>query len=127
MEQVLQKIAENKKIIKIDDNCFEIITDAEIEKDVSVKIFVKKIDNKIYLSDNQNTLRFMSTKYELKAPDVKQCINDIVKYYKFIIDKGELLTELRPFDNYNKRYNDLLVCSCTLANMFIFFENPTQN
>lgn len=127
MEQIIEKIIETKKTIKVDDNCFEIITEAEIEKNIAVKIFVKRIDDKIYLSDNKNTLRFMSTKYELRAPDVKQCINDIVKYYNFIIDKGEILTELKSFDNYNKRYNDLLVCSCTLANMFIFFENPTQN
>lgn len=127
MEQIIRKIAESKKIVKIDDNCFEIITEAEIEKDISVRIFVKKIDGKIYLTDSKNTLRFMNTKYELRATDVKQCINDVVKYYNFIIDKGEILTELKPFDNYNKRYNDLIVCSCTLANMFIFFENPTEN
>lgn len=126
MEKIIDKISEKKKILKISENLVEIVTEAEIEHGVAVKIFVKKVNDKFYLTDDKNTLRFMSTKYELKAPDVKQCINDIVKYYKFKIEKGELLSELKPSDNFIKRYNDLLVCSCTLANMFIFFDAPIE-
>lgn len=124
MRKIISQIIKEKKIVNISDELTEILTETEYQPNIKVKIFIKKTGGKFYLTDNKNTLRFMSRKYELKAPDVKQCINDIVKYYGFAINKGEILSELSPGDNCNKRYNDLLICSCTLANMFIFFESP---
>lgn len=124
MQEIIDQIVKGKNFIKINEELFEILTEAEYQPAIKVKIFVKKIGEKFYITDNQNTLRFMNAKYELKAPDVKQCINDVVKHYGFVINKGEILTELKPSDNYNKKYNDLLACSFTLANMFIFFESP---
>lgn len=126
MQEIINQVIKEKQIIKINEELTEILTEAEYEPNIKIKIFIKKIGENFYLTDNQNTLRFMSTKYELKAHDVKQCINDIVKYYGFVISKGEILTELKSNDNYIKRYNDLLICSCTLANMYIFFEDPNQ-
>src|SRR5574344_2079108 len=99
MQEIINKLTDKKKTIKIDENFIEILTDTEIESGTNARIFIKKIDNKIILTDNKNTLRFMNTKYELRAPDVKQCINDVVKHYNFIIDKGEILTEIKPTDD----------------------------
>ncbi len=126
MDKILEQITEKLKIQKIDEDCFQILTSSEITDGVSVKIFIKRKNGKIYLCDDKNTLRFMNKKYELTAPDVKMCINDVVKYYGFAIDKGEIITELKAKDNYSKRYNDLIVCCCTLANMFIFFDSPQE-
>ncbi len=127
MQDIIKKIIDRKEIKQVNENCIEIITNAEIESGTSIRIYIKKINDKIVLTDEKNTLRFMNTRYELKAPDVKQCINDIVRHYGFIIDKGEILTELKPTDNALKRYNDLLICSATLANMFIFFDVPVED
>jgi hypothetical protein len=127
MEKIVDQITDKKQIIKISDDLVEIKTDMEIKKGIDVRIFVKKVNGKIYLTDNKHTLRYMNMVYELKASDVKQCINDVVNHYKFKIDKGEILTELKPNDNYVNKYNNLLVCSCTLANMLIFFDAPSHN
>lgn len=127
MQSIIEKITDKKNILKIDENFVEIFTDVEIEKGINARAFIRKEDGKIYLTDNRNTLRYMSIKYELKAPDVKQCINDVVRHYKFIINRGEIMTELQPSDDVVTRYNDLIICSCTLANMFIFFDDPGTN
>ncbi len=124
MQEFIKKLSESKKIIKINELFIEIITDAEIKKGVNIRIFLKKIDDKIFLSDNQHTLRYMNTLYELRANDVKACINAVVKNYNFKIEKGEILSEVKLFDDINKRYNDLLICCATLANMFLFFDEP---
>lgn len=121
MQNIIDKITTKKQTSKINDDCFEIKTNAEFVKNEEVKIYIKRIYGKIYFSDEKNTLRFMNKKYDLKAPDVQQSINDILNFYGFKIEKGELLGEVKS-ENAKERYNDILVCSCTLANMFIFFE-----
>lgn len=122
MEKIIEKLIDKKEVLKINDNFFEIKTKAEFIKNEEVKIYLKNINGKTYFSDNKNTLRFMSKKYDLKSYDVQQSINDILIFYGFKIEKGELLGEIRPSDDIKIRYNSMLVCSCMLANMFIFFE-----
>lgn len=127
MQDIINKIINKKEFKKIDESCVEIITNAEIENGTNIRIFIKQLNNRVILTDEKNTLRFMNTKYELKAADVKHCINDVVRHYGFVIDKGEILTELKSTDDTLKRYNDLLICSATLANMFIFFDTPVED
>lgn len=122
MQNIIDKINSKKIITRINEDCFELKTNAEFVEGIAVKVFLKRINGKIYLSDDKNTLRFINTKYDLKAPDVLQSINDVVKFYNFRIERGELLGEIKSVDEAEKRYNDMIVCSCTLANMFLFFE-----
>lgn len=123
MENIINRIIDKKQAIKINDNCFEIKTKAEFEPGIEAKIFLKKVDGKFYLSDEKNTLRFMNSKYNLQSTDVQQSIEDIVRFYNFRIEKGELIGEISHIDDVQKRYNNMLICSFTLANMLIFFES----
>lgn len=122
MDNILERIISKKQATKIDEDRFEIKTQAQFTEGTEVKIFLKRINGRFYLSDEKHTLRFMSKKYDLKSPDVKSSIEDIVRFYNFKIEKGELLGEISHIDDVKKRYHDMLICSCTLANMFIFFE-----
>lgn len=123
MKEIIEALNQSKEILKIDESFVEIKTGAEIKNGIAIRAFLKKDGNKILLCDNKHTLRYMNTLYELGAKDVKQCINDIVHQYNFKIEKGELKTEVNA-KNIRKRYADFLICCGTLANMFIFFDQP---
>ena len=125
MESLLENLLKPCKTIKIDNNFYEIKTNVEFKKGIALKSFIKKINGKYILTDNQNTLRFMNTLYELTSTDVKQCINDIVKKYDFKIEKGEILTEV-TIQNCNKKFFEFIICCSTLANMYIFFDEPKE-
>ena len=123
MEKLIENISKNFETIKIDNNFVEIKTNLEFKKSFPVRVFLKKVDDKFYISDNKNTLRYMNTIYNLSSKDVIQCINDIVNHYRFKIDKGEILGEINA-ENAKRRFLDFIVCCQSLANMFIFFDDP---
>lgn len=126
MEEVINLIQSPSSILRIDSSFVEIKTGLEFKKGIPVKIYVKKEGDKIFLTDNKNTLRFMNTTYELTARDVKKCITDIANHYHFTIERGEIKAEISSV-NAKKRYFELLTCCLTLANMFIFFDEPEEN
>lgn len=123
MEKLIENISKNFEIIKIDNNFVEIKTNLEFKKSFPVRVFLKKVDDKFYISDNKNTLRYMNTTYNLSSKDVIQCINDIINHYRFRVSKGELLAEITA-QNAKRRFLEFIVCCQTLANMFIFFDEP---
>lgn len=123
MEKLIENISKNFEIIKIDNNFVEIKTNLEFKKSFPVRVFLKKVDDKFYISDNKNTLRYMNTTYNLSSKDVIQCINDIINHYHFRVSKGELLGEITA-QNAKRRFLEFIVCCQTLANMFIFFDEP---
>ena len=123
MEKLLENISKSFETIKIDNNFVEIKTNLEFKKSVPVRVFLKKVNEKFYVSDNKNTLRYMNTIYNLSSKDVIQCINDIINHYRFRVSKGELLGEITA-QNAKRRFLDFIVCCQTLANMFIFFDDP---
>ena len=123
MESLLENISKSFETIKIDNNFVEIKTNLEFKKSVPVRVFLKKVNEKPYISDNKNTLRYMNTIYNLSSKDVIQCINDIVNHYRFRVSKGELLGEITA-QNAKRRFLDFIVCCQSLANMFIFFDDP---
>ena len=123
MEKLLENISKSFETIKIDNNFVEIKTNLEFKKSVPVRVFLKKVNEKPYISDNKNTLRYMNTIYNLSSKDVIQCINDIVNHYRFRVSKGELLGEITA-QNAKRRFLDFIVCCQSLANMFIFFDDP---
>ena len=123
MEEIINLINAPRESVKIDNSLIEIKTDVEFKKGIYNRIFIKKDGETYFISDNKNTLRFMNTLYELKAKDVKDCINDIVHHYQFKIEKGEIVGQITKA-NAKKRFNEFLICTTTLANMFIFFDQP---
>ena len=123
MEKLLENISKSFETIKIDNNFVEIKTNLEFKKSVPVRVFLKKVNENFYISDNKNTLRYMNTIYNLSSKDVIQCINDIVNHYRFKIDKGEISGEINA-ENSKRRFLDFIVCCQSLANMFIFFDDP---
>lgn len=123
MEKLLENISKSFETIKIDNNFVEIKTNLEFKKSVPVRVFLKKVNENFYISDNKNTLRYMNTIYNLSSKDVIQCINDIVNHYRFKIDKGEISGEINA-ENAKRRFLDFIVCCQSLANMFIFFDDP---
>lgn len=125
MENLLKKINTSFEIITIDKNFAEIKTGLEFKKSIAVRIFLKKVQDKYILSDNKNTLRYMNTLYNLSSKDVIQCVNDIVKQYKFRINKGEIFGEITQA-NVKQRFLEMIICAQTLANMFIFFDEPIE-
>ena len=123
MESLLENISKSFETIKIDNNFVEIKTNLEFKKSLPVRVFLKKVDDKFYISDNKNTLRYMNTIYNLSRKDVIQCINDTINHYRFRVSKGELLGEITA-QNAKRRFLEFIVCCQTLANMFIFFDDP---
>lgn len=123
MNSYINKINEQFSTISIDNNFVEIKTGLEFKKGIALRVFLKRIDGKIYLSDNKNTLRYMNTVYQLDASDVKNCINDVVNFYKVRIDKGELCMEVN-IENVKTKFSEFLACMFTLANMYLFFDEP---
>lgn len=123
MEKIIENLIKSCEIIKIDNNFSEIKTNLEFKKGIAFRVFIKKVDDKFFITDNKNTLRYMNTIYELTSQDVKQCINDVVRTYKFKIDKGEVLGEVNAL-NIKQRFFEFLICCFSLANMYVFFDEP---
>ena len=66
----------------------------------------------------------MNTLYELKAPDVKNCISAVVKIYGFSIVSGELLATIRSEEGIKELLYNYIICIGQLANMYAFFDKP---
>ena len=126
MEEIINLIQSKNEIIRIDSSFVEIKTNVELKKGIPLRVFVKKDGDKFFLTDNKNTLRFMNTTYELTARDVKQCITDVANHYRFTIEKGEIKAEINS-TNAKKRFFELIICCATLANMYVFFDDPQDN
>ena len=75
-------------------------------------------------SDKKNTLKFMNTLYELKSPDVKNCIAAVVKIYGFSIVSGELFATIRSEESIKETFYNFIICIGQLVNMYAFFDKP---
>ena len=125
MDEIIDLIQKQNDILIIDSSFVEIKTGIEFKKGAALRIFIKKDGDTFFITDNKNTLRFMSTMYELTAQDVKKCISDVVNHYHFRIEKGEIKGEITS-SNAKKRFNEFMICCETLANMYIFFDEPEE-
>lgn len=122
MKEILKKLSEANKVYKHNDNLFEIETNVMLGN-FKLRVFVKKDGDKLLLTDNKTTLKFMNDLYELKSVDVKKCINDILKLYNFNLSKGEIFSEIST-DILKSRYMELIICVSQLVNMYVFFDTP---
>lgn len=118
----LGKIASVKNI---EPNVYEIITGAKINARTPIKMFLlEDSSGTIKFSDKKNTLKYMNQLYELKSPDVKNCISSVVKLYGFSIVSGELFATLRSEDSLRETFFNYIICVGQLANMYAFFDKP---
>ncbi|HPF92778.1 MAG TPA: hypothetical protein PLV65_02505, partial [Tenuifilaceae bacterium] len=72
------KAINNCFIVKeINENKFQILTQAKMQKK-PVVLFLEKINDKWLLMDKKQTIKLMNKIYELNAPDVKNCITNVI-------------------------------------------------
>lgn len=124
MDSLKDKFNSIVKVIKVSDTQYEIISDAKLTPTVPIKAYLIEQNGRFYLSDQKETLKFMNKMYELTASDVKQCINDVLKHYKFQISNGVLLAEIKEEQQLQETYFYFIMCIAQLVNMFIFFDKP---
>lgn len=126
MKNIVNTLLTTNKIFKINDDLYRIETNAILNESFTLQLFLKKENNIIKLSDNKQILKYMNELYELSANDVKKCINDVLRFYNFKLIKGEIFTEINSENEIKKRYNDFIMCTAQLINMFIFFDIPNE-
>ena len=65
--------------------------------------------------------------YELKAPDVRNCINAVLRVYGFKLSNGMIFVEIPNETVLEKRVFDMIMCIGQLVNMYAFFDAPDKN
>lgn len=111
---------------EINDTSAQIITQAKMPNGKYIALALEKIDGKWILSDKKQTIKFMNTLYELKAPDVISCINNVTKIYKIKIKDFSLTYELEDEKSLVNKVFEFVMCIAQLVNMFAFFDAPNQ-
>ena len=125
MEKLIKKLNSAYAIKKINENMYEINNNITVFNNIDVKIYIKKEENKIFLTDRKNIVKNMNNIYELASKDVKSCINEVLKFYNFKLSKGEISTEVTE-ENIVQKYYDFIMCYAQLINMFLFFDDPNK-
>ena len=121
---IANKLGKIASVKNIGANEYEIVTGAKINARNPIKIYLVEDSGVIKLSDKKNTLKYMNTLYELKAPDVKNCISAVVKIYGFSIVSGELFATVRSEESVKELMYNYIICVGQLANMYAFFDKP---
>lgn len=109
---------------QISSQNWKITSDANFINGNQIPVFLEHKNEKWYLTDNKETLKYMNDLYELKSADVKMCITNILKIYGFSINSGILQTEITHSQNFVGTYFNFIMCISQLANMFAFFDKP---
>lgn len=122
--EAVEKLSKVAKLKKVEQNEYEIITDAKIDSKTPIKMFLRKTDTGLVMCDNKHTLKFMNNIYELKSLDVKGCIASVIKIYGFSILSGELIANLTNPKTIMETFYNYIICVGQLANMYAFFDKP---
>lgn len=117
----LNKIATVKNV---DKDTYEIITGAKINAKNPIKIYLVLDGDSVKFSDKKSTLKYMNQLYELKSPDVKNCIAAVLKIYGFTIISGEMFANIRSEESLKETLYNFIICIGQLANMYAFFDKP---
>ncbi len=104
----------------------QIITGASYPTRTPISLFLVKVKEGWVLSDKKQTLRMMNNIYELRAPDVKNCINAVLRIYGFKLSNGMIYIEIQNEQALEKRIFDMLMCIGQLVNMYAFFDAPDK-
>lgn len=123
MKETVSLISREFNTVKIKDNLFQIIIPAKVNENLNIdyKIFIEETDEGLKLTDKKNILKSMNEIYELSSKDVKQCINDILRFYNFSLVKGEIFCYVTK-ENIKQCFFNLIQVYSQLVNMFIFFN-----
>ena len=121
---IASKLSQVAELKKIDDNEYEVLTEAKINGKTPVKMYLSIGHNGVMLGDKKHTLKFMNQMYELKSPDVKGCIASVIKIYGFSIISGELVAQIKSEKSAMETFYNFIICVGQLANMYAFFDKP---
>lgn len=121
---IASKLSQVAELKKIDENEYEVITDAKINGKSPIKMYLSIGRNGVMLGDKKNTLKYMNQMYELKSPDVKGCIAAVIKIYGFTIVSGELVASIKTDKIAVETFYNFIICVGQLANMYAFFDKP---
>lgn len=116
-------LANSIKAKQLSETEFQLKTSILYPDNQPIVIFVQKINNSWILTDKKQTLKQMSTIYDLKSIDVKKAINNIIKAYDFQMQGGILITQTNEFD-LSQKVLEFLMCIGHLVNTYVFFEDP---
>lgn len=105
-------------------NEWQVKTNANFQNGEEIKIYLVNEKNAWYITDKKNTLRYMNDVYDLKAPDVKNCIAAVIKIYGFSITAGVLRANVIDEVDLQSKLFDYVMCVGQLANMYAFFDKP---
>ena len=114
------------KLVKISESEYIIGHGATFRDGTPITVKIVKDLGTFVLSDDKCALKYMNEHYELKAPDVKMCITNVVKLYGFSIQGGQLLAKLTKEEEVVSKFFDFINCIIQLANMHVFFDSPTE-
>ena len=111
---------------KVKENEFHIYTFGMYPNKTPIVLFLEQVKNGWVLSDKKQTLKFMNTIYELKAPEVRSSINSILRAYGLKLQNGMIYIEIANEKNLANRIFDFIMCIGQLSNMYVFFESPEK-
>ena len=114
------------EIKEIKPNYFQVKTNAVFMGNITLYSVVEKKDNIYRISDNKQILPFMNNYYELRAPDIRNCIRSVLKVNKMQIKEGEIFCEFEEESKIPQRLTDFLLCAGQLIRMFAFFDPPEK-
>lgn len=121
---VANKLSKVASVKSVDQGVYEIVTGAKINSKTPIKIYLIEDADGVKLSDKKNTLKYMNSLYELKSPDVKNCIMSVLRIYGFSISSGELVALIKDGVNVLEVFYNYIICIGQLANMYAFFDQP---
>jgi hypothetical protein len=125
IEQIQQKIHENPiKLLQLTPTTWKVVSDATFLNGNEIVVLLENRDGNWFFTDGKETLKYMNELYELKSPDVKMCIANILKIYGFSITSGFLTAPIANLSTFMDKYFDMIMCIGQLANMFAFFDKP---
>ena len=112
------------EVAPVSVNEYEIKTKAAFQNGEDIKIYLVNEGSVWYLTDKKNTLKYMNSIYDLKAPDVKNCIAAVIKIYGFTISAGALRINITDEIDLQMKLFDFIMCTGQLVNMYAFFDKP---
>lgn len=124
IDDLKSKLSEAFQLEKISENVYKLETGASFINGHSITLLIENKNNKWFLTDGKNTMKYMNDLYELKSSDVKMCISNVLKIYGFSISSGLMHVEIPSADTFMDKVFDMIMCTSQLANMFAFFDKP---
>lgn len=111
---------------QISDTSAQVVTQAKMPNGKYIAFMLDKAEEGWILSDKKQTLKYMNEIYELKAPDVVSCIENVIKIYKFNLKGGEIVCSFTDEKQFVNKIFDFVMCIAQLVNMFAFFDDPNK-